>query len=206
MNNFSVEERQIGKVAILDIKGKLSGCGNSTTLHDVISRVMNEGRNQILLNLAYVSYIDSSCLGVLVTCKFAVIKEGGRIKLFHLTPRLRGLMLDTKLLSVFEIYDDESAALDSFMKDTGEFAMPQIPLPPVPQLLPTPIRIPINWLTHLFGCWHKKMNNPFTRNNETYRTCITCGARRHFNVERSRMTGPYYNVPPSALYDSSHLI
>jgi len=46
------------------------------------------------------------------------------------------------------------------------------------------------------------MNNPFTLNDETYCTCINCGARRHFDVGRSKMTGAYYYAPPSALYDS----
>lgn len=64
------------------------------------------------------------------------------------------------------------------------------------------ILTPIHWLGHIFGCWHQKMNRPYTRNNETYRTCMSCGARRRFNVGRYKMTGPYYYAPPSALYDS----
>ena len=60
--------------------------------------------------------------------------------------------------------------------------------------------LPIHWLTHCFGCWHKHMNNRFTTDGDTYRTCMSCGARRHFDVGRARMTGSYYNVAPSALY------
>ena len=65
-----------------------------------------------------------------------------------------------------------------------------------------PVSTPNHWLTRLFGCRHLKMNNPFTLNDETYCTCINCGARRHFDVGRSKMTGAYYYAPPSALYDS----
>ena len=63
------------------------------------------------------------------------------------------------------------------------------------------ISTPTRWLTRIFGCWHSRMNSPFTLNGETYRTCMRCGARRHFNPERSKMTGAYYYVLPSALYD-----
>jgi hypothetical protein len=57
-------------------------------------------------------------------------------------------------------------------------------------------------LNGIFGCWHQKMNYPFTRNDETYRTCLRCGARRQFNVAQSKMTGPYYFPSPAALYNS----
>ena len=64
------------------------------------------------------------------------------------------------------------------------------------------VSTPMRWLTRIFGCWHTKMNSPFTQNNETYRTCMRCGARRHFNLGRSKMTGAYYYALPSALYGS----
>lgn len=67
---------------------------------------------------------------------------------------------------------------------------------------PAQVSIPNRWLTRVFGCWHKQMNNPLTLNNETYCTCMNCGARRQFNMERARMTGPYYFAPLSPLYDS----
>lgn len=57
-------------------------------------------------------------------------------------------------------------------------------------------------LTRIFGCWHGQMNRPFTQNDETYRTCMKCGARRHFNPVRSKMTGAYYYALPSVLYGS----
>ena len=64
------------------------------------------------------------------------------------------------------------------------------------------ISTPMRWLTRIFGCWHGMMNRPFTQNNETYRTCMSCGARRHFNLVRSKMTGAYYYALPSVLYVS----
>ena len=61
--------------------------------------------------------------------------------------------------------------------------------------------IPNSWLTRLFGCRHRNMSPPFTGGEETYRSCMRCGARRLFNVERGRMMGAYYYAPVSSLYE-----
>lgn len=66
---------------------------------------------------------------------------------------------------------------------------------------PSPTAIPNRWLTRLFGCRHRNMSPPFTGGEETYRTCMRCGARRLFNVERGKMTGAYYYAPLSSLYE-----
>jgi hypothetical protein len=62
---------------------------------------------------------------------------------------------------------------------------------------------PIQWLTRLFGCWHKMMAPPYTQNNETYCVCMDCGAHREFNSDRGKMVGPYFHAPPTVLYESS---
>ena len=64
-----------------------------------------------------------------------------------------------------------------------------------------PEPIPINWLTHLFGCWHQKMGNPFTRGDQTYCTCRECGACRKFDMVRWKSVGPYFYNPILELYD-----
>ena len=61
--------------------------------------------------------------------------------------------------------------------------------------------IPNGWLTRLFGCRHRNMSPPYTGGEETYRSCMRCGARRLFSVERGRMTGAYYYAPISSLYE-----
>ena len=113
MNNFSVKERQVGNMTVLEIHGKLTGCGGSGTLRDAINHPLEEGRNQILLNLAKVPDIDSSCLGALMSSLFDVNKRGGQLKIVHLSQHL-ALFSATKLLTVFDVYDDESVALKSF--------------------------------------------------------------------------------------------
>jgi hypothetical protein len=68
--------------------------------------------------------------------------------------------------------------------------------------LPAPKSIPIHWLTHLFGCWHPKMSAPFTRGDQTYCTCIKCGAHRKFDLKLRKNVGRYYRDPVHALYES----
>lgn len=119
MNNFNIEERHLGNelqvrnVTVLDIHGKLKGCGASGTLRDAINHPLEEGNNQILLNLAKVSDIDSSCLSVLACSHFDVSEKGGQLKIVHLSRNLQELTV-TKLLTIFDVYQDESEAIDSF--------------------------------------------------------------------------------------------
>ena len=114
MNNLNINDRQVGDVTILDIDGNLRIGEGSAVLHKAIRRLLEEGQNRILLNLAHVTYIDSSGLGELVAAHVATSKSGGEIKLLHLTRRVRELMTITKLLTVFDAYENESAALNSF--------------------------------------------------------------------------------------------
>ena len=109
-------------------------------------------------------------------------------------------MTIAKLLKVLDVFEDEAAALTSFKKPAVGIET-RVPVLVKESHRVMPPAMPIHWLTHLFGCWHKEMNQPFTLNHDTYCTCMRCGARRHFNVERSKMTGSYYYAPPSVLYD-----
>ena len=114
MKNLNINERRVGDVTILDIEGNLRIGEGSTVLQKAIRRLLEEGQKQILLNLAHVVYIDSSGLGELVAAHVALRKSGGQIKLLHLTQRVRELMTITKLLTVFEAYEDESEAINCF--------------------------------------------------------------------------------------------
>lgn len=120
MNNLNINDRQVGNVTILDINGNLRIGEGSAVLHKAIRRLLEEGHNQILLNLEHVAYIDSSGLGELVAAHVAISKSGGQIKLLHLTRRVQELMTITKLLTVFDAYEKESTALDSFKTSDSE--------------------------------------------------------------------------------------
>ena len=114
MADLHITDRQIGNVIVLDMDGQLTIDGSSVALHAAIRRLLEEGEDQILLNLAGISYVDSSGLGELIASHSALDKKGGQIKLLHLIDRVRELMTITQLLTIFDVYKKEAAAVDSF--------------------------------------------------------------------------------------------
>ena len=114
MADINISERQAGDVAVLDLNGKVTIGEGSVALRNAIRRLLGEGKNKILLNLGGVGYIDSSGIGELVSSFTAVNKEGGVLKLLNLTQKIQDLLAITKLLTVFDVYEDEAEALGSF--------------------------------------------------------------------------------------------
>ncbi|MGE5488834.1 MAG: STAS domain-containing protein [bacterium] len=112
--NFDI--RHVSDVAIVDLGGRLTLGEASGTLRKTIKELLGEGHRNILLNLAGVSYIDSSGLGELVGAFATVANRGGALKLLNLQKRVNELMQVTKLLTVFETFTDENAAVRSFAR------------------------------------------------------------------------------------------
>ena len=105
--------RDIGRVTVLDLTGKLAGEAAETLAADV-DGLISAGRTHLILNLAGVSFIDSAALGGLLSKRAAVANAGGQLKLTNLTDRVRDLMMTTKLHVVFDTYGSEVDALSSF--------------------------------------------------------------------------------------------
>ena len=114
MAELNISERQAGDVIILDMSGKITIGEGSVALRGAIRRLLEEGKKKILLNLAGVNYIDSSGIGELVSSYTAINKEAGELKLLNLTQKLQDLLTITKLLTVFDVFESESEALNSF--------------------------------------------------------------------------------------------
>ncbi|MFN2480967.1 MAG: STAS domain-containing protein [Pyrinomonadaceae bacterium] len=115
MAELNISERQAGDVTVLDLGGKITIGEGSVSLRGAIKRLVEEGKTKILLNLANVGYIDSSGIGELVSSFTTVQRtEGGQLKLLNLSSKIRELMVITKLHTVFDVYDDEATALNSF--------------------------------------------------------------------------------------------
>ena len=125
MVNLYINERRVGDVTVLDLKGRVRIGGGSLALHKAIRCLVDEGKTQLLLNLASVTHIDSSGLGELISSHVTLSNQGGTIKLAHLTERLRDLMTITKLLTVFEVYDNETEAIASFRGQVLRMVEPQ---------------------------------------------------------------------------------
>src|SRR5216684_6882224 len=114
MAELSIHERQAGDVTVLDMNGRITIGEGSVALRSAIRRLLEEGKKNILLNLAGVGYIDSSGIGELVSSYTAIKNQDGQLKLLSLTEKLRDLLTITKLLTVFDAYDTEAEALSSF--------------------------------------------------------------------------------------------
>ena len=105
--------RDVGSVTILDLSGKLSGAW-TVKLEDKIDDVVRAGHHQVLLNLKHVSYIDSAGLATLLARRASVQKQGGALRLVNLTSTVRDLLAVTKLVTVFDTFESEEEALESF--------------------------------------------------------------------------------------------
>jgi len=119
-----INTRQSGDVSILDISGRITLGEGASTLRNAIRAMALAGHKRLLLNLGEASHVDSSGLGVLVSAFATLTNHGGQLKLLNVLSRVKDLLLITKLYAVFEVFDDEEAAVGSFAKSpAGEPAV-----------------------------------------------------------------------------------
>lgn len=111
---MTIDTRTSNGITILDIHGKITIGEGSAEIRKTVRNLLQAGRKQILLNMADVSYVDSSGIGELVSSFTTVTNQGGQLKLLSLTKKLRELLAITKLLTVFESYDEEDKAIASY--------------------------------------------------------------------------------------------
>jgi anti-sigma B factor antagonist len=114
MAALQIAERQVGDVTVLDLWGQITIGDASETLRTTIKQLIENGQTRVLLHLGGVYQVDSSGLGSLVAVYTGLQKCGGDLKLVRLSERLESLMVMTKLLTVFDTYNDEDVALESF--------------------------------------------------------------------------------------------
>ena len=111
---MKIEERVVGDVTIIDLSGRMTRNEGHGLLKDKINSLVHQGRTRLLLNLARVPYMDSTCVGEIVGGFIAVKNAGGSLKLSNLTQRIEELLVIAKLTTVFETFDSEKEALGSF--------------------------------------------------------------------------------------------
>jgi anti-sigma B factor antagonist len=111
---MQITERAVGDVMVLDIKGKITLGEGDEQLKDKVNSLVNQGQRKMVLNLAGVPYLDSAGLGEVVRAYTTVSRQGGSLKLLNLTKRITDLLSITKLLTVFETFDSENDAVQSF--------------------------------------------------------------------------------------------
>jgi anti-sigma B factor antagonist len=106
--------RQKGNVTIVDLSGQIKLGEGTSVLRDTVKDLLGKGQKKILLNLDDVNYIDSIGVGELVSAFTSVRNQGGELKLLHLTKKVRDVLQITKLYTVFQVLDDETAAIAAF--------------------------------------------------------------------------------------------
>lgn len=109
--------RQVDSVVVIDLSGRITLGEGCSQMRELIRDLLGKGHRNMLLNLADVTYIDSSGIGELVSGYTATSNQGGKLKLLHLTKKVHDLLQITKLLTVFDVHDDEAKAVASFSKD-----------------------------------------------------------------------------------------
>jgi anti-sigma B factor antagonist len=110
-----ISERTVGDVMIVDVSGKVTlGDGGDAMLKDKMGSLVQQGNKKVLLNLGDVSYVDSAGLGAIVQAYATLNKIGGTLKLLNATKRIKDLLSITKLLTIFDTFDNEAEAVKSF--------------------------------------------------------------------------------------------
>lgn len=112
-SNFSIKIREVGAVTLLDVSGRLTSF-ETGALRDSISRLLIEGRRDIVLNLSGLKYLDSSGIGELAWVYVMVVKQSGQMKVVGLSSKIEEVLKVTQLYQVFPEFPDEEAALNSF--------------------------------------------------------------------------------------------
>ena len=112
--SMKTSTRQVNGITIVDCSGRITLGEGSVVLKDAIRDLLSKGQKRILLNLGDVNYIDSSGIGELVSAFTTVRNQGGDLKLLNLTKKVHDLLQITKLYTVFDVKDDEAAAVKAF--------------------------------------------------------------------------------------------
>ena len=112
--SVKLSTRQVGNVTVIDVAGRITLGEGSSALRETLREMVAKNQIKILLNLADVTYIDSSGIGELVSGYTTVTNTGGALKLLNLNKRVKDLLQITKLYTVFEVHEDEAAAIRSY--------------------------------------------------------------------------------------------
>jgi anti-sigma B factor antagonist len=112
--SMKASTRQADGVTVVDLSGRIKEGEDITVLRDTIEDLLGKGQRKILLNLGDVIHIDSSGVGALLRVFTSVRNQGGELKLLHLTKNVHNMLQTTKLYTIFDVRDDEAAAIAAF--------------------------------------------------------------------------------------------
>jgi anti-sigma B factor antagonist len=111
-----ITDRDVNGITVLEIEGRIVLGEESNSFRERVKSLLAAGKHKIVLNMAHVSYIDSAGLGTLVATFHSARSQGATLKLANLGSKFREVLQVTKLMTVFDTYDSETAAVESFAK------------------------------------------------------------------------------------------
>ncbi len=111
---MKLTHREENNVVIIEPKGKIMGGPESTELHDLLHKLIDEGKNKVVLDLSKVDWMNSSGLGILISGLTTVRRAGGELRLAQVTDKIQSLLTITKLITIFKAYDSVEEAIQSF--------------------------------------------------------------------------------------------
>ncbi len=111
---MTLRERWIGDVTIIDVDGRITVQDGADNFRDVVRQLVRRDRVKLVLNFQNASYIDSTALGEIIRAYTSVTRKGGTLKLLNVTGRIHELLMITRLLTVFDLFDAEAEAVKSF--------------------------------------------------------------------------------------------
>jgi len=115
--SLEIDQKEREGVVLLKLDGRITVGKEATALRSAVDELNQESKRNLVLDLARVDYIDSTGLGALVMMANTMRKNGGNCKLLHLNRRNIELLVMTKLATVFEIFNDEQDAINSYFPD-----------------------------------------------------------------------------------------
>jgi len=116
---LTLNDRAAGEITVIDVSGRITIDDGADAFRDRVRALVRDGRVRLVLNFKDSSYIDSTALGEIVRAYTSATRKGGTVKLLNVPPRVHELLVVTRLLSVFDLFDDETEALRSFGTPRG---------------------------------------------------------------------------------------
>jgi anti-sigma B factor antagonist len=109
-----ISDRAIGDITVIDVTGRITIDDGADPFRDLVRGLLRDGRVKLIINFHHATYIDSTALGEIVRSYTSATRKGGTLKLLSVSPRIHELLVVTKLLTVFDLFDDEAEAIRSF--------------------------------------------------------------------------------------------
>ncbi len=114
---MKIKEKMDGEIAILTVSGNMMGGPDSTALHEKVKSLINDGIKKVVIDIKGVKWMNSSGLGVLMACMTSLQQAGGKLKLASVTEKVKSILMITKLIELFETYENSDRAVAAFHEE-----------------------------------------------------------------------------------------